>query len=112
MFPQAGANADTYPPNQVDHLLELKRAHAKAQKKKKQQQKARAGQGGGLRKAKTWRPLSRTQSSGEASALVSSSNGTGGGDEDDEEEEDSASLAGGVERSDSLPLVQALPVSL
>ncbi|KAL9068956.1 MAG: hypothetical protein Q9161_005813 [Pseudevernia consocians] len=98
---------------EVDHLLELKRAHAKAQKKKKQQ-KARAGQGGGLRKAKTWRPLSRTQSSGEASALVSSSNGTGGGDKDenDEEEEDSSSLAGGVERSDSLPLVQAQLVSI
>ena len=86
--------------NQVEHLLELKRAHKKAQKKKKQNTHAEKAL---LRKTKTWRPLSRTQSS-IMDTTTASAPGTGllddDGDDDDGDEEVSLRH---VERSDSLP---------
>ncbi|CAD6567766.1 MAG: hypothetical protein ASARMPREDX12_009460 [Alectoria sarmentosa] len=87
--------ADAEAKKQVEQLLELKRAHKKAQKKK---QKAREGKS--LRKTKTWRPLSRTQSN-VMESTASAAAGTSL-DDDDDDDGDEGSL-GGIERSDSMP---------
>ncbi|CAD6571395.1 MAG: hypothetical protein ASARMPRED_004487 [Alectoria sarmentosa] len=87
-------NTDAEAKKQVEHLLELKRAHKKAQKKK---QKAREGKS--LRKGKTWRPLSRTQSN-VMESTASAAAGTSLDDDDDDGDEDSL---GGIKRSDSMP---------
>ncbi|CAF9942253.1 MAG: hypothetical protein ALECFALPRED_009633 [Alectoria fallacina] len=79
---------------EVEHLVELKRAHKKAQKK----QKAREDKS--LRKAKTWRPLSRTQSNVVDSTASASAAGTSPDDDDGGGDEDSLAA---VERSDSMP---------
>ena len=96
--------ADAEAKKQVEQLLELKRAHKKAQKKK---QKAREGKS--LRKTKTWRPLSRTQSN-VMESTASAAAGTSL-DDDDDDDGDEGSL-GGIERSDSMPQQVRFPPSL
>lgn len=102
---------------EVDHLLDQKRAYAKAQKRK---QTARAEKALRLWKARTWKkgPLARTLSGADTTTTAAGlgavdGDGDVGGDgdgadnvnddEDDEDEDPSSRGGGGVERSDGFP---------
>lgn len=84
---------------QVEHLLELKKAHLKAVKK----QQAQAMKTAGARKKRTWKPLSRTTSNteGASGAQPDDDADDEGEREEDEEEEEEDSLTQ-IERTDSM----------
>lgn len=109
---------------EVEHLLELKRAHKKALKKQKSRtDKARRKNS----KTAPWRPLSRSRSNADRASALSGAavivDGDDGGDDDDDDDGGAGAGAGdeggdeeggsptGMERRDSLPRPPSLSSS-